>query len=137
MRRRRLLQAAAAGFAVSAMPLGRLLAQAKRIRIGLLHDLSGPFAGAGSVPLSIGAQLAIDYVNGQGGVLGKYQVEPVNADSQSKVDVAINEAEGWPARKMSTSFSGSTPAPSPCRSPPRRTSGRRSCGSIPRSPPRR
>ncbi len=93
MRRRRLLQAGAAGFAASAIPLSRLLAQAKPIRIGLLHDLSGPFAGAGSVPLSIGAQLAIDYVNGQGGVLGKYQVEPVNADSQSKVDVAINEAE--------------------------------------------
>ena len=80
MRRRRLLQAAAAGFAASAMPLGRLLAQEKPIRIGLLHDLSGPFAGAGSVPLSIGAQLAIDYVNGKGGVLGKYKIEPVNAE---------------------------------------------------------
>jgi branched-chain amino acid transport system substrate-binding protein len=93
MRRRRLLQAAAAGLAAAAMPFGRLLAQEKTIRVGLLHDLSGPFAGAGSVPLSIGAQLAIDYVNRQGGVLGKYKIELVSADSQSKVDVAINETE--------------------------------------------
>ena len=56
-------------------------------------DLSGPFAGAGSVPLSIGAQLSIDYVNGKGGVAGKYKIEGIAADSQSKADVAINEVE--------------------------------------------
>lgn len=93
MRRRRLLQLAGAGLAGWALPAPRLYAQSPTIRIGLLHDLSGPFAGAGSVPLSIGAQLAIDYVNGKGGVAGKYKVEPVPADSQSKVDVGINEAE--------------------------------------------
>ena len=94
MRRRSLLVgAAAAGLAAGATPLARVFAQEKTIRIGLLHDLSGPFAGAGSVPLSIGAGLAIDYVNGQGGVLGKYKIVPVNANSQSKVDVAINEVE--------------------------------------------
>ncbi|MFZ3236873.1 MAG: ABC transporter substrate-binding protein [Stellaceae bacterium] len=96
MRRRSLLAGAAAGLMAGALPLGRVFAQAasaKPIRIGLLHDLSGPFAGAGSVPLSVGAQLAIDHVNSQGGILGKYKIEPVSADSQSKVDVAINEAE--------------------------------------------
>jgi branched-chain amino acid transport system substrate-binding protein len=93
MRRRRMLQLAGAGLAGLALPAPRLYAQTPTIRIGLLHDLSGPFAGAGSVPLSIGAQLAIDYVNGKGGVAGKYKVEPVPADSQSKVDVGINEAE--------------------------------------------
>jgi branched-chain amino acid transport system substrate-binding protein len=93
MRRRRLLQAAGLGLASLALPTIRLAADEKPIRIGLLHDLSGPFAGAGSVPLSIGAQLAIDYVNGKGGVLGKYKIEPVAADSQSKAEVAINEAE--------------------------------------------
>ena len=96
MRRRSLLAGAAAGLMAGALPLRRAFAQAasaKPIRIGLLHDLSGPFAGAGSVPLSVGAQLAIDHVNSQGGILGKYKIEPVSADSQSKVDVAINEAE--------------------------------------------
>jgi branched-chain amino acid transport system substrate-binding protein len=65
----------------------------KPIRIGLLYDLSGPFAAAGSVPSAIGARTPIDQVNQRGGVLGKYKVEAVSSDSQSKVDVAINEAE--------------------------------------------
>ncbi len=69
------------------------LAQEKPIRIGVLYDLSGPFAAAGSVASSIGAQIAIDLTNERGGVLGKYKIEAVNADSQSKADVAINEAE--------------------------------------------
>ena len=93
MRRRRLLQAAGAGLASFALPRVAVLAQSQTLRIGLIHDLSGPFAGAGSVPLSIGAQLAIDYVNGKGGIGGKVKVEPVSADSQSKADVAINEVE--------------------------------------------
>ncbi|HUK08880.1 MAG TPA: ABC transporter substrate-binding protein [Stellaceae bacterium] len=63
------------------------------IRIGVLYDLSGPFAAAGSVACAVGAQIAFDLTNEKGGVLGKYKVEPVKADSQSKADVAINEAE--------------------------------------------
>ncbi len=66
---------------------------ASPIRIGVLYDLSGPFTGAGSVPGSIGTQIAIDLTNERGGVLGKYKVEPVKGDAQSKVDVALNEAE--------------------------------------------
>ena len=53
------------------------LAQDKPIRIGLLYDLSGPFAAAGSVASQIGAQIAIDLTNERGGVLGKYKVEAV------------------------------------------------------------
>src|SRR5262249_28015570 len=63
------------------------------IRIGVLSDLPGPFVGAASAASSIGAQIAIDLTNERGGVMGKYKVEPVKADSQSKADVAINEAE--------------------------------------------
>lgn len=62
------------------------------IRIGLLHDLSGPFAGAGSVPLHQGAELAIALFNERGGVDGR-MVQAVSADSQSRAEVAINEAE--------------------------------------------
>jgi branched-chain amino acid transport system substrate-binding protein len=65
----------------------------EKIRIGTIFDLSGPFAAAGSVASSIGTQTAIDLVNERGGVLGKYKIEAVNADSQSKVDAGINEAE--------------------------------------------
>jgi branched-chain amino acid transport system substrate-binding protein len=66
---------------------------AETVRIGVVYDLSGPFAGGGSVACSVGAQIAIDLVNERGGIGGKYKVVPVNADCQSKVDVAINEVE--------------------------------------------
>jgi branched-chain amino acid transport system substrate-binding protein len=90
--RRSLLQY---GAALASLPLvGRpAFAQAQPIRIGVLYDLSGPFAAAGSLASSIGAQIAIDVTNERGGVLGKYKVDPVSADSQSKPEVAINEAE--------------------------------------------
>ena len=91
--RRSLLKGSAAGLA--AMSLGDRLASAQEgpIRIGVIYDLSGPFAAAGSMACAVGAQIAIDLVNERGGVAGKYKVEPINADSQSKADVAINEVE--------------------------------------------
>jgi branched-chain amino acid transport system substrate-binding protein len=93
--RRTILRTSAAGLATAALPgaMSRAFAQEKAIRIGVLYDLSGPLAAAGSVASSIGAQTAIDLVNERGGVLGKYKVEAVSADSQSKPDAAINEAE--------------------------------------------
>jgi len=62
------------------------------LRVGVMTDLSGPFAGAGSVPLFQGAEVAIELFNARGGVDGR-PVQIVSADSQSKADVAINEAE--------------------------------------------
>jgi len=62
------------------------------LRVGLMTDLSGPFAGAGSQPLFWGSEVAIELFNERGGVGGR-QVQAVTADSQSKADVAINEAE--------------------------------------------
>ena len=88
--RRTLLAAGGASLA-----LGRAHAQPAAggpIRIGLLHDLSGPFAGAGSVPLHAGAEIAIELFNERGGVDGR-MVQGVSADSQSRAEVAINEAE--------------------------------------------
>ena len=93
--RRTLLKLAASGIAAGPL-LGvpsLLRAQETPIRIGVLYDLSGPFAAAGSMPCAVGAQIAIDLANEHGGVLGKYKIEPIKADSQSKADVAINEAE--------------------------------------------
>jgi branched-chain amino acid transport system substrate-binding protein len=80
---------------IAAMSVGGRFASAQEppIRIGVLYDLSGPFAAAGSVASSIGAQIAIDLVNERGGVAGKYKVEPISADSQSKAEAAINEVE--------------------------------------------
>src|SRR5258708_27923327 len=89
--RRTLLKTSAAAAAFS-LDWTRAQAQAETVRIGLIYDLTGPFAAGGSVASSIGAQIAIDLVNEKGGIGGKYKVSPVAADSQSKPEVAINEA---------------------------------------------
>jgi ABC-type branched-subunit amino acid transport system substrate-binding protein len=91
--RRSLLKTSAA--TVAALSLGGRFAsaQAETVRIGVIYDLSGPFAAGGSVACSVGAQIAIDLINERGGIAGKYKVVPINADSQSKADVAINEVE--------------------------------------------
>jgi branched-chain amino acid transport system substrate-binding protein len=91
--RRSFVKRSAATVAAASLGNRFALAQEGPIRIGTIYDLSGPFAAAGSVASSIGAQTAIDLVNERGGVAGKYKVEAVNADSQSKADAAINEVE--------------------------------------------
>ena len=68
-------------------------AQGQTIKIGILYDHSGPFSAAGSLNCWRGAKMMIDYINEKGGVLGKYKIVQVDGDSQSKAEVAINEAE--------------------------------------------
>src|SRR3972149_2439205 len=68
-------------------------AQAQTIKIGVLFDQTGPFSAAGSLNCWRGAKMIIDYVNEHGGVMGKYKIVRVDGDSQSKAEVAINEAE--------------------------------------------
>jgi len=68
-------------------------AQGATIKIGLLFDHTGPFAAGGSLNAWRGAKMAIDHFNDKGGVLGKYKIVRIDADGQSKAEVAINEAE--------------------------------------------
>jgi ABC-type branched-subunit amino acid transport system substrate-binding protein len=75
---------AIAGMAVSAD------AQEKKIKIGVIFDLTGPLAGGGSELEYIGAKIILDHFS-KTGVEG-YKVEAVYADAQSKPDVAINES---------------------------------------------
>jgi branched-chain amino acid transport system substrate-binding protein len=91
--RRTLLRNSAAAAAALTFDWTRAQAQAETVRIGVIYDLTGPFAAGGSVASSVGTQIAIDLVNEKGGVGGKYKIVPVAADSQSKPDIAINEAE--------------------------------------------
>src|SRR5580765_712948 len=63
----------------------------KTIKIGVVYDLTGPFAGGGSDLHYLGAKIVIDYINAHGGVEG-YMIDPIYADAQSKPDIAINEA---------------------------------------------
>jgi ABC-type branched-subunit amino acid transport system substrate-binding protein len=72
------------GMAVSAE------AQEKKIKIGVIFDLTGPLAGGGSELQYTGVKIIVDHYV-KTGVEG-YKVEAVYADAQSKPDVAINEA---------------------------------------------
>src|SRR5437879_7599715 len=91
----RMILAVALALAVGALGVWspRADAQPQTIKIGLLYDHSGPFSAAGSLNCWRGAKMIIDYVNEKGGVLGKYKIVQVDGDSQSKAEVAINEAE--------------------------------------------
>ena len=79
-----LVAIAATGLAVSAQ------AQEKKIKIGVVFDLTGPLAGGGSELGYIGAKIVLDHF-AKTGVEG-YKIEAVYADAQSKPDIAINES---------------------------------------------
>src|SRR5712692_4243681 len=86
-----LLLVAAVGGALALRDLAS--AQAQTIKIGVLYDHTGPFSAAGSLNCWRGAKMMIDLINEKGGVLGKHKIVQVDADGQSKTEVAINEAE--------------------------------------------
>lgn len=67
-------------------------AAAEDLKVGVIYDLTGPLAAGGSKAAAIGTQIAIDMINEKGGVEG-LNIVAINADAQSKPDVAINEAE--------------------------------------------
>ena len=83
----------AGAVALTVAPTPPAGAQDQTIKIGVLYDHTGPFSAAGSLNCWRGAKMLIDYVNERGGVLGKYKIVQVDGDSQSKAEVAINEAE--------------------------------------------
>src|SRR5213595_872037 len=94
MRTLRTMLLALGGAAVLIAALvSRADAQGQTIKIGVLYDNTGPFSAAGSLNCWRGAKMIIDYVNERGGVLGKYKIVQIDGDSQSKAEVAINEAE--------------------------------------------
>src|SRR3981189_914312 len=85
----RLLVGLSAAIAVLGMAVAAE-AQEKKIKIGVIYDLTGPLAGGGSELQYIGAKIMLDRY-AKTGVEG-YKVEAVYADAQSKPDIAINEA---------------------------------------------
>jgi ABC-type branched-subunit amino acid transport system substrate-binding protein len=77
--------------AMSALGMaGSATAQEKKIKIGVIFDLTGPLAGGGSELQYTGVKIMLDHY-ARTGVEG-YKVEAVYADAQSKPDIAINEA---------------------------------------------
>jgi ABC-type branched-subunit amino acid transport system substrate-binding protein len=65
-------------------------AQDKKLKIGVVYDLTGPLAGGGSELQYIGAKIVLDQFTKTG--VDGYKIEAIYADAQSKPDVAINEA---------------------------------------------
>ena len=88
-----MIRAASAGVATAVLAvLAATSAANADIKIGTIYDQTGPFAAGGSKAASIGNKIAIDLINEKGGVEG-HKIIAVEADAQSKTDVAINEAE--------------------------------------------
>ncbi len=65
----------------------------EKLKIGVMHSITGSFALAGALAGQRGSLVAIDMWNARGGILNKYDIVPVEADAQSNPDVAIREAE--------------------------------------------
>ena len=114
----------ALGMAVSAQ------AQEKKIKIGVIFDLTGPLAGGGSELQYIGAKIMLDQY-AKTGVEG-YKVAAFYADAQSKPDVAINEpvrlVEQEKVDMLLGFFSSAQCVPVAAR-------GRHICSSCSRAPP--
>jgi len=69
-----------------------LAADAGPVKIGVLNDMSGPYADLGGKGSVLAAQMAIEDFGGS--VLGK-KIELVSADHQNKTDIAANIARKW------------------------------------------
>ena len=76
----------------AALVFGAASFAAEDIKIGVMYDYTGPFAGGGSKAAAIGNKIAIDMINEKGGVEG-HKIVGIYTDAQSKTDVAINETE--------------------------------------------
>ena len=65
--------------------------QADPIKIGVIQPLSGPVAASGNY-IRMGAEIARDWINGRGGVLGR-QVQLLIEDNKSDPKEAATAAE--------------------------------------------
>ena len=113
--RRSPLKNSAATLAAAGLGGKLVRAQDAPIRIGVIYDLSGPFAAAGSVPCAIGAQIAIDIVNERGGSPA-YKVQPINADCKARrmlpsdeVERLINQRRSNRARRLCSAHAAAQP----------------------------
>jgi branched-chain amino acid transport system substrate-binding protein len=109
--RRRFLQSTALGAAATATGLLQapavLRAQGASVKIGVLHPVSGALSYSGQQG-RIGATLAIDTINGNGGIkaLGGARIVPVLGDAQSTPDGGNAEVEKMNAAEVSAIVGG-------------------------------
>src|SRR5260370_40651333 len=75
----------------SASPVRDAQAQAKKLKIGVVFDYTGPLAGGGADLHALGAKIMIDHFAKKGGVEG-YQIEAAYAHAHAKPEITINDA---------------------------------------------
>ncbi|HEX3501547.1 MAG TPA: ABC transporter substrate-binding protein [Stellaceae bacterium] len=94
-RRRVLAGAGATAIATLGAP-AILRAQAKTVKVGIIHPVTGGVSYSGTQGRA-GAQMAVEDINAKGGIksLGGATIEALLADAQSKVDVAVSEIEKY------------------------------------------
>jgi branched-chain amino acid transport system substrate-binding protein len=92
MMKRSLLGRLCAGAAGGLLLAGAAFAQEKTVKVGVLTDMSGPYADAGGVGSAVAAQMAIE----DSGLLAKgWKIDLISADHQNKADVGSNLAREW------------------------------------------
>src|SRR5438552_3945625 len=103
-----LVVAAAVGWSLAS----EAIAQASKIRIGVVLPLSGQFA-VGGQNVKRGYDLAADELNAAGGIkaLGGARIELEYADNQGKQDVAIGETERLIQQEKVAAIMGSWHSP--------------------------
>jgi branched-chain amino acid transport system substrate-binding protein len=91
---RRSINAALIGAFAIPTVIGKASAQAKTVKIALIAPLSGPWARQGQL-MRMGAEMALDDINGQGGVkaLGGAKLELAVADAGDSTEKAKNAAQ--------------------------------------------
>jgi branched-chain amino acid transport system substrate-binding protein len=81
-----------AGAALGVLLASPALAQQKTIKLGVLTDMSGPYADVGGAGSVLAAQIAAE----DSGLAAKgWKIHIVSADHQNKVDIASNTAREW------------------------------------------
>src|ERR1700730_9711022 len=93
---RRSVLAGAGGAALTIAAPAVLRAQAKSVKVGIIHPVTGGVSYSGTQGRA-GALLAVEDINAKGGIksLGGATIEAFLADAQSKVDVAVSEIEKY------------------------------------------
>jgi len=96
MTRRRVVAGIGAASVVAMGAPAVLRAQAKSVKVGIIHPVTGGVSYSGTQSRA-GALLAVEDINSKGGIksLGGAPIEAVLADAQSKVDVAVSEIEKY------------------------------------------
>jgi len=95
LNRRTFLKATGAVAGAAALGFPALLrAQAKTIKIGAIHPVTGPLAEVGQL-MRLGAQIAVDEINAAGGIksMGGAKLELLAGDTETKAEVARTVAE--------------------------------------------